>query len=562
MKRALILLAALLFSTAALAQTESSTTGTISTANASCVTTACVRLALVPGGSVAVVQLVPSGGWSGTVQFEGIPPLSTTAVSITGSPLPSGVGVTSATGAGTWQFSAPGLHYIQVRGSTVGAGTIAVTVTSSAGAFMTMPASVAVTQSTATSLKTQAEAYQGGVAVGSANPMQVSLANTAINATAVKVDNSAVTQPVSAAALPLPSGASTSAKQPALGTAGIPSTDVLTVQGVTSMTALKVDGSAVTQPVSGTFWQATQPVSLASMPSTPVTGTFWQATQPVSGTFWQTTQPVSIASMPSTPVTGTFWQATQPISGAVSQSGTWTVQPGNTANTTAWKVDGSAVTQPVSISSMPSTPVTGTFWQATQPVSIASMPSTPVTGTFWQATQPVSGTFWQATQPVSIASMPTTPVTGMGEVQETPTIYTVLGRLKSLETKLDALYQYTTDTVAVPPSRWVHGSVVNLNETTEQDIIAANASYKICVTNVKVYNTDTTNSEYVQVLENGAIGTGTLMVPVAAPAGGGEAGGTLYPPVCTSTANMKITVDSTGSANPVIVFVNGYLETP
>lgn len=50
----------------------------------------------------------------------------------------------------------------------------------------------------------------------------------------------------------LPSGASTSAKQPALGTAGTPSADVITVQGVTSMTALKVDGSAVTQPVSGT----------------------------------------------------------------------------------------------------------------------------------------------------------------------------------------------------------------------------------------------------------------------------------------------------------------------
>lgn len=33
---------------------------------------------------------------------------------------------------------------------------------------------------------------------------------------------------------------------------------------------------------------------------------------------------------------------------AATQSGTWTVQPGNTANTTAWKVDGSAVTQPVS----------------------------------------------------------------------------------------------------------------------------------------------------------------------------------------------------------------------
>lgn len=72
------------------------------------------------------------------------------------------------------------------------------------------------------------------------------------------------TQPVSAASLPLPSGAATAAKQPALGTAGTPSADVITVQGATSMTPLKVDGSGVTQPVSGTFWQATQPVSIAA----------------------------------------------------------------------------------------------------------------------------------------------------------------------------------------------------------------------------------------------------------------------------------------------------------
>jgi hypothetical protein len=50
----------------------------------------------------------------------------------------------------------------------------------------------------------------------------------------------------------LPTGAATAAKQAALGTAGSASADVLTVQGVASMTALKVDGSAVTQPVSGT----------------------------------------------------------------------------------------------------------------------------------------------------------------------------------------------------------------------------------------------------------------------------------------------------------------------
>jgi hypothetical protein len=86
---------------------------------------------------------------------------------------------------------------------------------------------------------------------------------------------------------------------------------------------------------------------------------------------------------------------------AVTESGTWTVQPGNTANTTAWKVDGSAVTQPVS----------GTFWQATQPVSIATMPSTPVTGTFWQATQPVSGTV--------TANQPSGLITGLTSANDT-----------------------------------------------------------------------------------------------------------------------------------------------
>lgn len=108
-----------------------------------------------------------------------------------------------------------------------------------------------------------------------------------------------------------------------------------------SSVVIASDQSAV--PVTGTFWQATQPVSLASVPShavtnagtfavqvtsaptTAVTGTFWQATQPVSGTFWQATQPVS----------GTFWQATQPVSGTVTAnagSGTFTVSGTVTAN--------------------------------------------------------------------------------------------------------------------------------------------------------------------------------------------------------------------------------------
>lgn len=62
------------------------------------------------------------------------------------------------------------------------------------------------------------------------------------------VDGSTVTQPISAASLPLPTGASTSAKQPALGVAGTPSTDVLTIQGAATMTKLLVTPDSVALP--------------------------------------------------------------------------------------------------------------------------------------------------------------------------------------------------------------------------------------------------------------------------------------------------------------------------
>lgn len=246
------------------------------------------------------------------------------------------------------------------------------------------------------------------------------------------VDGSAVTQPISATALPLPTNASTSANQASAltllssidsrltspititgtiaatqsgtWTAGrtwtlsngidsvnignLPSIQAVSQSGAWTVTSnagtgtFLVDGSGHTQPVSGTFFQATQPVSIASMPVTPVTGTFFQATQPVS-----------LAVAPTTPVTGTFWQAIQPISGTVTanagsgtflvdgsahtqpvsgtvsaaQSGVWTVQPGNTANTTAWKVDGSAVTQPTS---QPNATFTQSFTAISQTLNV------------------------------------------------------------------------------------------------------------------------------------------------------------------------------------------------
>lgn len=75
--------------------------------------------------------------------------------------------------------------------------------------------------------------------VSSAAPLQVTLANTGANTNKLLVTPD------------LPSGASTAAKQPALGTAGTASADVISIQGIASMTAVKTDGSAVTQPVAG-----------------------------------------------------------------------------------------------------------------------------------------------------------------------------------------------------------------------------------------------------------------------------------------------------------------------
>lgn len=132
----------------------------------------------------------------------------------------------------------------------------------------------------------------------------------------------------------LPTGASTAAKQPALGTAGTASADVITIQGIASMTAVKVDGSAVTQPVSGTV-AATQSGSWTVLPGNTANTTAWLVTG-TGGTFPITDSGGSITVDNG----GTF--AVQ-----AAQSGTWTVQPGNTANTTAWLVTGTGGTFPV-----------------------------------------------------------------------------------------------------------------------------------------------------------------------------------------------------------------------
>lgn len=80
------------------------------------------------------------------------------------------------------------------------------------------------------------------------------------------------TQPVSAASLPLPTGAATSALQGA----GLPA--ALGAGG-----GVKIDGSGTALPVSGTFWQATQPIS-GSVTATVASTTLTATVHPAAGT--------------------------------------------------------------------------------------------------------------------------------------------------------------------------------------------------------------------------------------------------------------------------------------
>ena len=83
-----------------------------------------------------------------------------------------------------------------------------------------------------------------------------------VNPFTVTVANLPATQAVSITALPLPAGAATAARQPALGLAGAPSADVLTVQG-------NVAGAPL--PVSGTITDSNSAPFMGVVPITPGT---------------------------------------------------------------------------------------------------------------------------------------------------------------------------------------------------------------------------------------------------------------------------------------------------
>jgi hypothetical protein len=205
---------------------------------------------------------------------------------------------------------------------------------------------------------------------------------------------------VSAASLPLPAGAATDATLTAI--AGYLDTEI--ASGVGHL-------ATIAGAVSATHVQ----VDVLTAPTTAVTQ---------SGSW-------SVGVTGSVAVTGTFWQATQPVSGTVSaaQSGTWTVQPGNTANTTAWLVTGTGGTFPITAASLPlpAGAATSALQGGGLPAALGaggglkvdgSGTALPVSGSVAVSSVggsvAVTGTFWQATQPVSLASVPSHAVTNAG----------------------------------------------------------------------------------------------------------------------------------------------------
>ena len=136
----------------------------------------------------------------------------------------------------------------------------------------------------------------------------------------------------------LPTGAATAAKQPALGTAGSASTDVISVQGIASMTALTVDGSGVTQPVSGTVTVQDGGGALTVDNG----GTF--AVQAAQSGTWNITNVSGTVSLP----TGASTAAKQPALGTAGTASSDVITVQGISSMTALVVDGSGVTQPVS----------------------------------------------------------------------------------------------------------------------------------------------------------------------------------------------------------------------
>ncbi len=277
------------------------------------------------------------------------------------------------------------------------------------------------------------------------------------------------TQSVSAASLPLPTGASTSdlqgtgntslgsidTKTPALGqalaAASVPV--VLTAAQLTTLTPLST--VAVTGPLTDAQLRATAVPINDNGGSLTVDGSVsvsnFPATQAVSGTVSanatlaaETTKvigTVNIAAAQTVGVTGTFWQATQPISGTVTaglSAGTNNIGDVDVLSLPALPAGSNAIGKLTANDGVDIGDVTINNASGASAVNIQDGGNSitvdgPLTDAQLRAVAvPVSGTFYQATQPVSgtvsanaTLSAETTKVIGTVNIAASQTLATV-----------------------------------------------------------------------------------------------------------------------------------------
>jgi hypothetical protein len=336
------------------------------------------------GAVVVASSALPAGAATSAAQGTGnasiasidgkITAVDTGAVVVSSSALPSGAATSALQTSGNVSLSSidgktPAL------GQAAMAASVPVAIASNQGA---VPVSGTVT----------ANAGTGTFAVSASSlPLPTGAATeatlSALNGKVTAVDTGAVVVASSA----LPAGASTSAKQPAFGTAGAPSTDVLTVQGRASMTPLLVDGSGVTQPVTaaalplpaGASTSALQTSGNSSLSSidtkTPALG------QALSGASVPVVLPAAQITTLTPPAAIVGFALDATLTGGTQK--TKIVDSGGTNAAIvsaggAVKVDGSAVTQPVNVSfsALPSGAATETtlssVWSAVGITSLAA----------------------------------------------------------------------------------------------------------------------------------------------------------------------------------------------
>lgn len=298
---------------------------------------------------------------------------------------------------------------------------------------------------------------------------------------------------VAAASLPLPTGASTAAKQPALGTAGTAATDVLTVQGIASMTPLlsAQSGNWTTRVVGnagatldGAVGAGTAPTDMLAVGgvynSTPITLTNGQSAALQLDTAGNLQIDVKTSVLP----TGAATSAKQPALGTAGTASTDVLTVQGITSMTPLKVDGSGVTQPISAGSLP------------LPAGAAtSANQTAVQGTIGAGTAPASmevgGAVYNSSAP--------TPSTG-----------------QSLALQSD--YRGRLHTSNLPATSFMVNGTATQTSTTSTSLIGAVSSNRIYVTGFACYNSGSSAS--VISFQDGSGGT-TLWQTIV-PAGGGS----------------------------------------